>query len=101
LSSTRPTDRVNLSQFAEKAIGCKKLPDGEVIEMDDSRYKIAAVEMDDLRSKSLLSGVTIEMEDRRCKSLINRVVPEAEDYRCNHVAMKMEDPRCQNLSMIW
>jgi len=28
-------------------------------------------------------------------------VPEMEDSRYNRVALKMEDPRCQNLFMPW
>jgi hypothetical protein len=62
-----------LSQFAGEAIGCKRLP----------------------------NDVVLEMEDPRCKSLLNRVVLEIEDPRCNRVAIRMKDPRCESLLMIW
>jgi len=37
--------------------------------MDDPRCKIAAIETEDPRCKSLLNGMVIEVEDFRCKSL--------------------------------
>ena len=90
-----------LSQFAGEAIRCKRLPNDVVIEMEDPRCKIVAIEMDDLRCRSPLNAVVIEIEDLRCKSLLNRVVLEIEDLRCNRVAIRMEDPRCESLLMTW
>ena len=90
-----------LSRFAGEAIGCKRLPNDVVIEMEDPRCKIVAIEMDDLRCRNSLNGVVIEIEDFRCKSLIDRVVLEVEDTRCNRMAIKMEDPRCKSLLMTW
>jgi hypothetical protein len=72
-----------------------------VIEMEDPRYKIVAIEMGELRCSSLLNGVVIEIEDFRCKGLLNRVVLEIEDSRCSCVAIKMEDPRCNNSQLTW
>jgi hypothetical protein len=54
--------------------------------MDDPRYKVAAIEAEDARCKSLLKrlrySVSIEMDDPRCKS----------------TATEMDDPRCWNFS---
>jgi len=72
-----------------------------VNEMDDARCKIAAIEMDELRGRSPLSGVAIEMEDLRCLGLSNRVALEIEDDRFSRLAIQMEDPRCNNLHSIW
>ncbi len=79
--------------------GCKRLPNGGVIEMEDPRFRIAAIEMDDLRCKGLLCGVEIEMEDPRCKTLFYRVALEMEDPRCQRVTVDMEDPRCKYLGL--
>jgi hypothetical protein len=73
------------------------LRDEAVIEMEFSRCKMVAIEVDDPRCSSLLMGVAIEMEDPRCASLHERRVPEADDARCRHAPVKMEDPRCQSL----
>ena len=78
-----------LSQFAGEAIGCKRLPNDVVIEMEDPRCR------------SPLNVVVIEIEDLHCKSLLSRVVLEIEDRRCNRVAIRMEDPRCESLLMNW
>jgi hypothetical protein len=78
-----------LSQFAGEAIGCKRLPNDVVIEMEDPRCKIVVIEMDDLRCRSSLNAVVIEIEDLRCKSLLNRVV------------LEIEDPSCESLLMTW
>ena len=78
-------------------IGCESLPTYLEIEMEDSRCRIAAVELDDARCKSLIQGVVIEAEDHRCKSLGYRATTEMEDPRCASVAMKIDDPRCQNM----
>ena len=83
------------------AIGRKSLPNDGVIEMEDPRCRIAALEMDDLRCKGLLSGVMIEVEDPRYKSLYYRAALEIEDPRCNRVPIKMEDPRCTSLLVPW
>ena len=72
-----------------------------VIEMEDPRCKIVAIEMDESRCRNSVNGVVIEIEDFRCKSLIDRVVLEVEDARCNRMAIKMEDPRCKSLLMAW
>ena len=90
-----------LSQFAEESFGCKRMPNDGVIEMEDPRCRIAALEAEDPRCKNLLSGVVIEVEDLRCKSLLYRVALEIEDPRCNRVPSKMEDPRCKNLLVPW
>jgi hypothetical protein len=90
-----------LSQCVEEVIGYKRMPNDEVIEMEDPRCRIAAIEMEDLRCRSSLNGVVIEFEDLRCKSLIDRVVLEVEDARCHRMAIKMEDPRCKSLLMTW
>ena len=90
-----------LSQFAGEAIGCKRLPNDVVIEMEDPRCKIAAIEVEDPRCKNLLSGVEIEVEDPRCKSLYYRVALEMEDPRCKRATVKIEDPRCKSGLMIW
>jgi hypothetical protein len=67
------------------------------IVMEDSRCRIAAVELDDARCKSLIQGVVIEAEDHRCKSLGYRATTEMDDPRCASTAIKMDDPRCQNM----
>ena len=55
-----------------------------VIEMEEPRFRIAAIEAEDPRCKGMLRGVVIEMEDPRCKI----------------VAIEVEDPRCRSLH-IW
>ena len=90
-----------LSQFAEAMIERKSQSYGEVVEMEDPRCRIAAIEFDDPRCKGLLSGVVIEMEDPRFKSLFYRVVLEMEDPRCQRVTVEVEDPRCKSGLMIW
>ena len=87
-------------QSADKATGRKSLPEGVVIEMEEPRCKIAAIQMEDPRCIGILRGVAIEMEDPRCKGLLKRVAIEMEDPRCRHVGIEMEDPRCRNLG-IW
>ncbi len=82
-------------------IGCKSLPKGLEIEMDDPRYNFVVMEMEDPRCKGLRYGLAIEMEDPRCKSMLSGMAMEMEDPRCKSMlsiaAMEMEDPRCQNL----
>jgi hypothetical protein len=58
-----------------------------VIEMESSRCKMVAIEINDPRGKSLLTGVAIEMEDLRCKSLHSSMVIGLEDRRCNRVGI--------------
>jgi hypothetical protein len=56
-----------------------------VMVMEDSRYKIAAIEIDDPRCKELLYSVAIETVDPRCRL----------------TATKLEDPRCGSLLRMW
>ena len=91
----------SLSRFAEKSFGCVRPPNGVVIEMEDPRCKIVAIEMDEFRCRNSLKGVVIGIECVRCSSLIDQVVLEVEDARCNRMAIKMEDPRCKSLLMAW
>ena len=72
-----------------------------VVEMEDPRCKIVAIEMDELRCRNPINGVVIEMEDLRCKSLSNRMALGIEDPRCGAIAIQMEDPRCNNLHLNW
>ena len=72
-----------------------------VIDMEDPRCKIVAVEMDELRSRSPLNGMLIAMEDLRCRSLPNRATLEIEYPRCHCVQTKMDDPRCNSLHLKW
>jgi hypothetical protein len=69
--------------------------------MEDPRYKIAAVEMEDPRCKSLRTGVMIQTEDLRCRTLRNGLVIEMEDHWSRRASVAMEDPRCGNLSNRW
>jgi len=72
---------------------------------------MAAVEMEDLRCRSMIGGAVIEMEDFRCISLRDgglrstgmhdRVAVQTEDPRCTRVAIEMEDPRCKHLQTMW
>jgi hypothetical protein len=78
-------------------MGRKNQPKDLEMKMEDSRCRIAAVELDDTRCKSLLEGVVIEAEDLRCKSLGYSAPKEMEDPRCRSAATVMEDPRCQNM----
>ena len=69
--------------------------------MEDSRCKIAAIEIEHSRCKELWNGIVIEAEDSRCKNLVTRRTIEIEDPRCNLTGMKMEDPRCGSLLRAW
>jgi hypothetical protein len=75
--------------------------DGMVIEMESSRCRMVAIEIDDPRGKSLLTGVVIETEDLRCRSLQASAAIELEDSRFQRVGIEMEDPRCRNLRNWW
>ena len=70
----------------------------EVIVMDDPRCKVAAIETEDARCKSLLSGMATEVEDYRYESLRHSVSIEMEDPRCRQSASEMDDPRCRYFS---
>ncbi len=83
--------------MTEAALGYMSPLDGMVIEMESSRCRMAAIEIDDPRGKSLFTAVAIEMEDLRCRSLQARAVIEPEDYRYHRIGIEMEDPRCRNL----
>jgi len=82
-----------------------------VIKMEDPRCTIAAVEMEDLRCRSMIGGVVIEMEDFRClslrdegfrsKSMHDRVAVQTEYPRSARVTIEMEDPRCKYLQTMW
>jgi len=78
-----------------------RLLNGMVIEMEFSRCKIVAIEIDDPRGAGHLQGVSIDVEDSRCRSLAEGQMLEVEDARCRHTRVVMEDPRCQNLHMKW
>jgi len=69
-----------------------------VIEMDDPRYRVAAIETEDARCKSLLKGMGIEVEDYRYERLRYSVSIEMDDPRCKSTATEMDDPRCRNFS---
>ena len=72
-----------------------------VTDMEDSRCKIAAMEIEHSRCKELWNGIDLETEDTRCKSLLPRRTIEIEDPRCSLTGMKMEDPRCGGLLGKW
>lgn len=84
-------------QLAEQTLGSMSQLDGMVIGMESSRCKMVAIEMDDPRGKSLLTGVAIEVEDLRCRNLHASLVIGLEDRWYNRVGIEMEDPRCKNL----
>jgi len=65
--------------------------------MESARCKMVAIEIDDPRGKSLLTGVSIETEDPRWSSLHASTVIGPEDSWRNRVGIQMEDPRCMNL----
>jgi hypothetical protein len=72
-----------------------------VINMEDPRCRIAAIDAEDPRCKNLLCGVEIGLEDPRSMSLPFRVVIGMEDPRCRIETAETEDPRCMNLNMMW
>jgi len=69
--------------------------------MEDPRFKVAAIEVEDPRCKGIQNGREIAMEDLRCERLSNRAVIQTEDPRCMQVVTVVEDPRCQWLQMRW
>ena len=71
------------------------------MDMEDSRCKIAAIEIEHSRCKEMWNGIDLETEDSRCKSLATRRTIEIEDPRCSPMGMKMEDPRCGGLLGKW
>jgi hypothetical protein len=77
------------------------LLDGEVVEMEFSRCKMAAIGIDDPRCAGLHSTVTIVVEDSRCMTLVEGQMLETDGPCGRNVAVKMEDPRCQSLYITW
>ena len=63
--------------------------------MEDPRCKIAAIEAEDHRCKSLLRGVVIEMEDTRLKRLFCRMELEIKDPRSMRVTVADGRPSVQ------
>jgi len=86
-----------LSQRTEILHGCKCLPHGAEVVMEDSRCTMAALQAEDPRCQCLLSGVAIEVEDPRHKILCYGVALEMDDHRCKPVTVEVEDPRCKNM----
>ena len=101
MGSPHPADRVNICQLAEQAFARIFLSSEVAIEMEDPRYKVAAIEMEDSRCTGLQNGMDIQVEDFRCERLPNRAAIPAEDPRCAHLVVATEDPRCQWLHMNW
>ncbi len=67
--------------------------------MEDPRYQVAAIQMEDPRCQGLQNGMAIAMEDLRCERPEKRWVIRTEDPRCMQVEIVMEDSRCQWLHM--
>ncbi len=63
--------------------------------MEDPRYQVAAIKMEDPRCQGLQNGITIAKEDLRSERPANRGVMHIEDPRCMRVEIVMEDSRCQ------
>ena len=80
---------------------CSFLSSEVAIEMEDPRYKVAAIEMEDSRCTGLQNGMDIQVEDFRCERLPNLTAIPAEDPRCIHLVVATEDPRCQWLHINW
>jgi hypothetical protein len=72
-----------------------------VIEMEDSRCKLAAIKGHDPRCTSLVDGVVIEMEDLRQKSLVDSMAIEMDDTRCFQTTIEFDDLRCRNMPRMW
>jgi hypothetical protein len=75
--------------------------DGVVIEMECPRCESAAIKIDDPRCSGLMMGVAIQVEDIRCTSLVEGLTLEVDDARCWHLPVRMEDPRCRSLQVVW
>lgn len=91
LSSPSPPFAATIClQMTEATLECMSPLDGMVIEMESSRCRMVAIEIDDPRGKSLITGVAIEMEDLRCRSLRASVVIEPDDRRCHRIGIEME-----------
>jgi hypothetical protein len=71
-----------------------------VIDMEDSRCRIAAMRTEDLRCKGLITGADIET-DPRYRGLGYGRETEMDDPRCKSVVIAMEDPRCKGLNRAW
>jgi len=72
-----------------------------VVDMEDSRCRIAAIEFDDPRCKNSLGAAEIAMEDHRCIGLRRPAVTEFDDPRCRSTAMEADDPRCRGMLGMW
>lgn len=62
---------------------------------------MVATAVEDFRCRSLHDSALIVTEDPRYTRLGTRLSVEIEDSRYNSVAVAMEDPRCQALSLNW
>jgi hypothetical protein len=69
--------------------------------MEFSRCKMVAIKIDDPRGTELHSSVTIEVEDSRCRNLLEGQMLETDGPGGRNVAVRTEDPRCQNLYLNW
>ena len=101
LSRLRQAGRVNLTSVRRRSGRTRQPAPCVVMDMEDSRCKIAAIEIEHSRCKELWNGIVIEAEDSRCKNLVTRRTIEIEDPRCSLTGMKMEDPRCGGLLGKW
>lgn len=94
-------DTSSCRQLAEAALGLVCRLGGMVIEMEFSRCRIVAIEIDEPRGAGLHKGVSIEAEDSRCRSLAEGLTLQVEVAHCGHALVSMEDPRCMSLYMKW
>jgi hypothetical protein len=101
LSSPFPAKRAMLTSVRRRGVRIHEHAGRVVNQMESHRCKMVAIEMDDPRGANLLGAVAIEVEDTRCRSLAEGYLIQVEDARYRHVAIKMEDPRCQNLRDKW
>ena len=69
--------------------------------MEDPRYKVAGIEVEDPRCEGLQCGMEIVMEDLRCERLLDRAARQIEDPHCMRANVVVEDPRCQWLHLTW
>jgi hypothetical protein len=77
------------------------LRDAEVIDMEFSRCKMAAIQIDDPRCVGIHTAVSSEVEDSRCRYLAEGKVLEVDEGCCRSVTIAVEDPRCRNLYSKW
>lgn len=71
-----------------------------VIDMEESRCRVAAMSSEDLRCNGLIVGVVVE-KDPRYMGLCYGTATEMEDPRCRIAVTEMEDPRCKGLNRAW